>query len=831
MDVRHEQRIRDYVLQEMVGKGGFGAVYKARQQSIGRDVAIKVILPRYANDPDFIRRFDTEANIIGRLEHAHVVPLYDYWREADAAYLVMRWMPGSLRSLLNEGRIPLRLAARIVEQIGTALNVSHRKGIIHRDIKPDNILLDEDRNAYLADFGIAKSDKTANLDGANETAFSLDGKAGLDGSSGSQQTTQDESSILGSPSYVAPEQITHGMLTPLTDIYSFGIVLYEILTGEPPFGKQIGDQVLQMHLYTSLPSLTEKRSDLPPALDAVVQRATAKRPEDRFPDMLSMLIAFRQALPVPDYAAGLDEMIKWAKNSGSTARPEGTDGVATVIITPSLDNPILTETAGFIENPYKGLREFDAADAENFYGRRALIDKVVNDITHDSPFVAVIGPSGSGKSSLLKAGVLPVLRRNAVENRWFVTDMLPGDDPFGALAEALGRVAVNAPADLKALISADEDSLAGVIRHILPDNHTRLVLVVDQFEELFSLVDDEQIRVRFINSIFNAVTAMFGRFRMIVSMRADYYDRPLEYPNLGELIHRWTEVVLPLAPDALEEVIVKPAAQVGVKVEPELVKQIVQDAYQQSGLLPLLQYVLCELFETRSGSMLTVNDYRALGGLSGALGRRAEEVYATLNIEDQQIAQQIFLRLIALDSATRFTPQRVRRTALAVANSSQKGIDRVIREFDRSRLVSLHVDPITREPMIEIAHTTLIHSWPRLKQWLEDNRDEIRAQQRLTNAASEWAHGNRDGSFLATGLRLAQFKAMASEGNVALNDEEFAYLAASIQVHDGRSTRSASVTPTALSAVPQLLIAVVVVAAVVAWRQLSFIVSIPFRRR
>src|SRR5438067_6223568 len=153
-DLTH-QNIRGYEIRESLGAGGFGQVYRAYQAVVGREVAIKIILPQYANQPDFILRFEAEAQLVARLEHIHIVPLYDYWRDPGGAYLVMRWLHGgSLRAKLRGGPLTPFEIARLLDQISSALAVAHRKGVIHRDLKPDNILLDEEGNAYLADFGI-----------------------------------------------------------------------------------------------------------------------------------------------------------------------------------------------------------------------------------------------------------------------------------------------------------------------------------------------------------------------------------------------------------------------------------------------------------------------------------------------------------------------------------------------------------------------------------------------------------------------------------------------------------------------------------------------------
>ncbi|MBE2267235.1 MAG: serine/threonine protein kinase, partial [Anaerolinea sp.] len=202
-----------YQLAEQIGIGGFGAVYRAHQPELDREVAIKVILAEYADQPEFIRRFEVEAQMIARLEHLHIVPLYDYWREQGGAYLVMRYLRGgNLRgALLDKGTFAAGRATRLVAQIGSALSAAHSRKIIHRDIKPENILLDEYGNAYLADFNIAR-DISHNL-GAHVPV--VDAR-------------------FGTAAYAAPEQLDADDASPQTDIYSMGVILYELLTGAPP---------------------------------------------------------------------------------------------------------------------------------------------------------------------------------------------------------------------------------------------------------------------------------------------------------------------------------------------------------------------------------------------------------------------------------------------------------------------------------------------------------------------------------------------------------------------------------------------------------------------
>ncbi len=271
MDDLSGQEIRGYQLIERIGEGGFGVIYRAMQPSVNREVAIKVILPEYAGHPEFVERFEAEARMVAKLEHPHIVPLHDYWRDEGGAYLVMRWLRGgSLREAIEDGPWEEEAAGQLLGQIAEALSVAHKQGVVHRDLKPENILLDEEGNAYLTDFGIAK-DLTS--DGLTQP-----GK------------------IVGSVDYLAPEQAKGEEVTPRTDIYGLGVMLYEMLTGEHPFPGLTPIQLLQKHLNQPLPLIRESHPELSVALDYVIQRATAKDPQERYADTLDMVEAFQHAL-------------------------------------------------------------------------------------------------------------------------------------------------------------------------------------------------------------------------------------------------------------------------------------------------------------------------------------------------------------------------------------------------------------------------------------------------------------------------------------------------------------------------------------------------------
>ena len=319
--------IRGIELGEKLGEGAFGAVYKGVQSGIGREVAIKIIHAQHANQPKFIRRFEAEAQIIARLEHPHIVPLYDYWREPDGAYLVMRWLRGgSLQGLLEKGSLSLERSVAIIQQVATALHSAHRHHIIHRDVKPANILLDEEENAYLSDFGIARDINTdLQLTRSNE--------------------------LVGSPAYISPEQLLGEEVTPATDIYCLGLVLYELLSGKRPYPTDSVVELIKMQINDPLPLLNGERSEIPVSVDNIIQKATAKKASNRFENMLDFIEALQRA------------------------------GIGVNGHTDLSQVPFATTIADDqIVNPYKGLHAFQEQDAEHFYGRKTLVAQLLAEL-------------------------------------------------------------------------------------------------------------------------------------------------------------------------------------------------------------------------------------------------------------------------------------------------------------------------------------------------------------------------------------------------------------------------------------------------------------------
>ena len=308
-------------------------------------------------------------------------------------------------------------------------------------------------------------------------------------------------------------------------------------------------------------------------------------------------------------------------------RPEHEDTARDLAFRRALD-PALT---GPLEtrNPYKGLRAFAEDDAEDFFGREALTEHLVARLA-ETRFLAVVGPSGSGKSSVVRAGLVPRLRQGALpgSERWYIVEMFPGAYPLEELEAALlaRRRTTRRPACSSSSRRTSAGSLRAV-KQLVVDDESELVLVVDQLEEAFTLVEDEDRRTHFLALLERAVTDPHARLRVVVTLRADFYDRPLLYSGFAELLRDYVEALVPLKAEEFERAIAGPAERVGAKFEPGLLSELVADVSDEPGALPLLQYALTELYERREGSTLTSNAYREIGGVSGALAGRAEEVY------------------------------------------------------------------------------------------------------------------------------------------------------------------------------------------------------------
>ncbi|WP_187414569.1 WD40 repeat domain-containing protein [Nonomuraea sp. PA05] len=404
--------------------------------------------------------------------------------------------------------------------------------------------------------------------------------------------------------------------------------------------------------------------------------------------------------------------------------------------------------------PYQGLLSYGVHDGARFFGRDAMVAQLVR-LLRRQRFVAVFGASGSGKSSLLRAGLIPALTTGADgagtdgvgPSGRAVVLMTPGGDPEAAAMEAIGST----PAD------------------------GELVLIVDQFEEVFTHCRDPARRRAFVDRIAGLVTGPDPRATVVLGIRADFYARCADLPVLARLLAGANIPVPMLTEDELRDVVTKPAALVGLTVERALVTKILAEASGQPGALPLLSHALLETWRQRRGDVLGMTGYEAAGGVAGAIARTAETLYDRFDNDQRVTARQALIRLVAFGEGVEDTRRRIPRAELDLP-----GIDSVLDRLAAARLVVLGEDTV------EIAHEALIRAWPRLQRWLTTDRDGLRTHRQLSEAARSWTSLERDPGALYRGARLAVAREWATRnaGRATMTAIEREFLDASIDLAD-----------------------------------------------
>ncbi|MEV5892559.1 nSTAND1 domain-containing NTPase [Nonomuraea fuscirosea] len=419
--------------------------------------------------------------------------------------------------------------------------------------------------------------------------------------------------------------------------------------------------------------------------------------------------------------------------------------------------------------PYVGLAPFQEEDATRFFGRERMTDELLARVA-ERRIVMLFGASGAGKSSLLRAGLLTAVR--AGKPSWQAALFTPGAHPLEECAIQLAGLAGGAPGPLRDELADDPRALYRLARQVLDDEpaDAELLLIVDQFEEVFTLCHDEEERARFVDLLLTAARGGNSRCRLVIGVRADFYAHCTGHPALLEAL---PEAHLPLGPmsaDELREAVVKPAMRAGHMVDGALASRVVAEAAGQPGALPLVSHALLETWRRRHGAALTLTAYEAAGGLSQAVARTAEDAYTALSTERQRTARQVFLRLTALGEGTQDTKRRIGRHQL----DDDPGTSAVLEHLARARLIILDRDSV------EIGHEALIRSWPRLRDWLDENREGLRVHHRLAEATEAWTALRRDPGSLYRGTVLAMARDWADEHDAALTAREREFLAASV---------------------------------------------------
>jgi transcriptional regulator with XRE-family HTH domain len=395
--------------------------------------------------------------------------------------------------------------------------------------------------------------------------------------------------------------------------------------------------------------------------------------------------------------------------------------------------------------PYKGLLYFDEADTDLFFGREALtaqLAKHVIDLAQDasSRFLAMVGASGSGKSSLVRAGLAVALRKIG----WEVLVFTPTSHPLQQLDAGL---------------SAACREEAG-----------RVLILVDQFEEVFTLCNHEMERIDFIEKLLACAQVNSKKYSVVIALRADFYAHCSQYPLLRQAVAAEQEYIGQMTIEELRQAIKEPSKRNGWEFEPGLVDVILQDisthgsGESEPGALPLLSHALLATWERRRGRTLTLEGYHASGGVRGAIAETAESVYTDqLNQTQQEITQEVFLRLTELGEGTEDTRRRALLNELVRESEEAAQLRAVLNILAEARLITLNEDSA------EVAHEALIREWQRLHDWLTQDREGLLLHRHLTESAHEWERRGRDAADLYRGARLVQAQEWTAANPARLN--------------------------------------------------------------
>ena len=816
-----------------------GSVFLARDTRLGRLVAIKFL---NVHNPELNARFIAEAQTTAQCNHENIVVLYEADEHDGQPYMVLEYLEGkALDRIVDESRSAQRAAssdgedtdglimpvARVVElmvPVLKALERAHSMGIVHRDLKPANVLLTDNGTVKVLDFGIAKvlADGGASA-GAQALATEGDGGAPIAKTPAKTPVATISTSSMvktrgmaGTLPYMAPEQILSGHIDGRTDIWALGIMLYEMSTGEHPLApvtlKKL-DTVAD--LSTPMPRVSEMRPELG-KLGAIIDRCLIKTAQDRTASARELLEELEPLMP---------------RHGGAHL--------------------------GADESPFTGLSAFQEADADRFFGRSDDIANLVAKV-RNQPLVAVIGPSGVGKSSLVRAGVVPALKRSG--EGWESLIVRPGRKPMAALSDLLqqlnkrqttttfGGTRSGAGGQLAAKHRDDDASLSewqamesklgqepGLLgtelRAWAQRKLRRLLIFIDQFEEIYTANPDQDERAIFLACIASIADDATSPLRVMLSMRSDFLERMAHDRAFMAAATRGLVFLSPMDRAGLREALEKPLDSVGYRFEnPSVVDAMLDELESTPGALPLMQFTASHLWEDRDRGrkLLTEASYEAMGGIAGTLARHADHVLAGMPASQVRVARGIFERLV--------TPERTRAIAsmseLMALPGGIEDIQDVLQTLADARLLVIESSDVDRASMsmaggmadnsaVEIVHESLIDRWPTLRRWLDENQDDAQFLARLRTAAKQWHKSGRAAGMLWRGDVAREAEGWFERYQGKLPEQEQQFLQA-VFTADKRSARRKRRIIFAVSAAAVLL-ALVGAVAVTQSRQVGLI--------
>jgi serine/threonine protein kinase/WD40 repeat protein len=718
MTVAAGSRLGPYEIVALLGAGGMGEVYRARDTRLGRDVAIKVLPAEFASEPERLKRFEQEARAVAALSHSNVLAVYDVGTHDGSPYLVTELLEGeSLRERLSGGAMPVRKAVETAVQIAQGLAAAHEKGIVHRDLKPGNVFLTKDGQIKILDFGIAKlvAPKTAE-ELAREPTVVEATAAGT---------------VLGTVGYMSPEQLRGLSADQRSDIFAFGCVLYEMLSGERAFAGLTAADTLSAILSKDPPILAASGREVPAALAGIVTRCLEKRPEDRFGSARDLGFALQAVV-------------------------EGAPRV--VAVRP--DEP----------HPYPGLLAFTEADAEHFFGREEEVSSLWRKIPERN-LLALIGPSGAGKTSFLRAGMIPHAPRG-----WRCLIATPGRAPFAGLARSLAPTFAGEAETFQQLLDFHLPEIALALIARWRERAERGLIVIDQFEELFTL-NGEDVQARFAG-LLGRIAALDG-VHVLLSMRDDFFFQCSSREALTGVFSAATPL-RPLTREALRDALVKPARRHGHRLQDDdLVEEMLGAVEGERGALPLLAFAVARLWEERDRErkLLTREAYGRIGGVAGALAQHAEATLERIGSERESIVREIFRNLVT-SQGTRTVVEA--EELLSVFPEQQRTDARhVLAQLVDARLLTsfeIEVSDGSHRHRVEIVHESLLSAWPRLVRWRTEDEGSAQLRDQLRQAAHLWEEKGRPDDLLWTGTSYQEYQVWRARypGGLSESEETFA---------------------------------------------------------
>ena len=758
-------RIHHYEVIKLIGRGGTGSVFLGRDTRLGRRVAIKFLRTQSA---DLSKRFILEARTTAACSHENIVVIYEVDAWQGAPFMVFEYLQGQpLTKFIPETRLPATRAVELMVPVVRALVSAHSQGVVHRDLKPANIFVTDSGLTKVLDFGIAKvlqGDEKAPEYVRRPRAP----KSSMEDEDHAERTQQ--GAIMGTLAYMAPEQWGIGVpIDHRADIWAVGIMLFKMLAGQHPLAPLHGEQLMVTGILKEpMPLLHSVAPDVPKALADAVDRCLLKHKDARWPDAVSLLGALEPLLP------------------GRSTRELKID-----------------------ESPYAGLSSFQESDADRFFGRQLEVASMVNRLSERAQ-VSVVGPSGAGKSSFIRAGVMPALKR---AGNWETVVLRPGRNPLAALASVVSPlIGISASVaddlveqkNLAARLTTEPGFVGAVLRERARREKKNILLFVDQFEELYTLVPNAAERWAFTSCLAAVADDVTSPIRLVLSIRSDFLDRVPEDPRFMAELSGGLMFLSSPGTEGLREAIVSPAEMAGYTFEsPTIVDDMITHLATTPWALPLLQFATQKLWEHRDPAkkQLTSAGYATLGGVTGALASHADAVLSKLPSTSLPLVREMLMRLV--------TPERTRAivslTELRELSKNQKEAQGLIDDLVQARL--LVVQTGAGAATVEIVHESLIHSWPTLKRWLEERGEDSAFLDQVRMAAKQWQQQSRDSDVLWRGELAEEAVRFRKKFRGSLSETQAAFLDSTIALSARAMTTRRAIVATTMGGLVLLLVA------------------------